>query len=189
MAIKRSSLQRALRARFVGGRSFVRDERAVTAIEFGLLGIPFFAIVGAIMETALVFLSGQILDSAVQDASRLIRTGQAGSAGYNAVSFKKAVCDGLYGLFDCSALKLHTTVVTTFSNATFTANPLDLKTGDWVPEWLNDAYDGGGNASVIMVEAYYKWPVIVSLGGFNMQNTPDGKRLLSAVRVFRNEPF
>lgn len=189
MAIKRLSWRRALKARFIGGRSFVRDERAVTAIEFGLLGVPFFAIIGAIMETAIVFLSGQVLDSAVQDASRLIRTGQAGKASYSAASFKKAVCDNLYGLFDCSALKLHTTVVTSFGNANFTANPLDPKTGDWVPAWVNDIYDGGGNASVIMVEAYYKWPVIVSLGGFNLQNTPDGKRLVSAVRVFRNEPF
>jgi Flp pilus assembly protein TadG len=189
MAIKRSAWKRALRARFMAGRSFVRDERAVTAIEFGLLGVPFFAIVGAIMETSLVFLSGQILDSAVQDASRLVRTGQANSAGYNAVTFKKAVCDGLYGLFDCTALKLHTSVVSTFGNANLTSNPLDPKTGDWAPDWLNDTYNGGGNASVIMVEAYYKWPVIVSLGGFNLQNTPDGKRLISAVRVFRNEPF
>ncbi|RYE39513.1 MAG: pilus assembly protein, partial [Hyphomicrobiales bacterium] len=55
---------------------FGRDDRGVTIIEFGILALPFFTIIAAILETSLVFFAGQILDSAVQDAGRLIRTGQ-----------------------------------------------------------------------------------------------------------------
>jgi hypothetical protein len=40
-----------------------------------------------------------------------------------------------------------------------------------------------------MVQAYYKWPVILNFGGFNLQTAGDGTHLLSAVRVFSNEPF
>lgn len=46
-------------------RGLARDERGATLVEFGLLAPFFFAIVGAIFETSVVFLSGQILDSAV----------------------------------------------------------------------------------------------------------------------------
>ena len=62
-------------------RGFAHDESGVTAIEFGLLAVPFFSILGAILETSLVFLSGQVLESAVQDASRLIRTAPRSSPG------------------------------------------------------------------------------------------------------------
>ena len=58
------------------GRGFRRDERGTTAIEFGILGMPFFALLAAILETSYVFLAGQILDTAVQDSARFIRTGQ-----------------------------------------------------------------------------------------------------------------
>jgi Flp pilus assembly protein TadG len=182
------SWKTAILSPFKRGRTFGCDERGTTAIEFALLGIPFFALIGAILETAFVFLSGQVMDSAVQDASRLIRTGQANNANFNAASFKTALCSGLYGLFDCNQIKLRTSTVVKFVDAVF-SSPIDPVTGEWKPEWITDSYNGGGGSAVIMVEAYYKWPTIVNLGGFNLANTPDGKRLVSAVRVFRNEPF
>jgi Flp pilus assembly protein TadG len=184
MTLKRS-WKAAFSAPFKRGRTFGCNESGTTAIEFALLGIPFFAVVGAILETALVFLSGQILDSAVQDAARQIRTGQG--ANFNATSFKTAVCAGLYGLFDCSQLKLRASVVGKFGDAAF-SSPVDPVTGDWKPEWVIDTYNGSARSAVVVVEAYYKWPTIVNLGGFNLANTPDGKRLVSAVRVFKNEP-
>jgi hypothetical protein len=116
----------------------------------------------------------------------LIRTGQARDASFDAASFKTAVCAGLYGLFDCSQLKLRASIVGKFGDAV-PDYPLD-ETGKWKPEWVNDAYNGGGGSAVIMVQAYYKWPTIINLS-FNLANTPDGKRLMKAVRVFRNEPF
>lgn len=189
MATKRSSWKAAFKGHFVRGRNFGRDDRATTAVEFGLLGIPFFAIIGAILETALVFFAGQVLDSAVQDSSRLIRTGQAKDAKFDSALFKTEVCSRLYGLFDCSQLKLRTSVVDTFKAGSLTQSaPLDDE-GKWKADWDQDKYNGGLKSSVVMVEAYYKWPVVINLGGFNLQNTPDGKRLLSAVRLFSNEPF
>ena len=53
----------------------------------------------------------------------------------------------------------------------------------------SEQYTPGIGGSVVLVEAYYKWPVILNFGGFSLQNQPDGTRLLSGVRLFRNEPF
>lgn len=190
---RRDGLLKRLRTTLV---RFRRDERAVTLIEFGILALPFFTIIAAILETALVFLAGQILDSAVQDSARLVRTGQAQTAGYDSDDFRAAVCAGLYGIFDCSKgagakLRINVTVISDFAEAT-TGYP--LKTGgdctadecDWT---LADDYVPGAGGNVVLVQAFYKWPTLVNLPGFNLQSLPDGSRLLGSSRVFRNEPF
>ena len=55
-ATKTSRAIRKAAARF-GLRRFARDEEGAAAIEFGLVSIPFLAILFAIMETAFVFLA------------------------------------------------------------------------------------------------------------------------------------
>lgn len=166
-------------------RRFRRDEGGVTAVEFGLLALPFFAIIGAILETALIFLASQVLDSAVNDSSRLIRTGQAHAANYTADSYRTAICDNLYGLFDCDEIKIRVTQVANFAGANIGV-PTDPGTGNWT---VVENYDHGNGNSIILVEAYYKWPIALNMFDFNLSNLPDNTRMLSAVRVFRNEPF
>ena len=87
---QRRSLLRRLFAPAIRRRAqaFARDERGATAIEFALLALPFFTLIFAILETSIVFLAGQILDSAVQDASRKIRTGQAQKPATTSTSFR-----------------------------------------------------------------------------------------------------
>ncbi len=164
---------------------FRRDEKGVTAVEFGLLSLPFFAIIGAILETSLIFMASQILDSAVNDSARLIRTGQAQAANFTSTEYKAAICDGLYGMFDCGKLKIRVSEVAKFADATL-ANVIDPDDGSWT---IVESYDDGVGASIILVEAYYKWPTVLDLLNFNLSNLADGTRMLSAVRVFRNEPF
>lgn len=166
-------------------RRFQKNEEGVTAIEFGLLALPFFAIIGAIIETSLVFLASQILDSAVHDSARFIRTGQAHTASYTASSFRTAICDSLYGLFDCDQIKIKVSEVANFGAASLNS-VVDVVDGSWT---VVEIYDHGAGNSVILVEAYYKWPVTLDLFSFNLSNLPDNTRMLSAVRVFRNEPF
>lgn len=165
---------------------FAHNERGTTAVEFGLLAVPFFALVGAILETALIFLAGQVLDSAVNDSSRLIRTGQAHNNTFSMSEYKSAICDELFGLFDCSQLRVKVTELGTFTAAAPSENIVDEDTGDWE---ISESYDAGGGSSIILVEAYYKWPTYLNIFGFDLASLPDQTRLLGAVRIFRNEPF
>jgi Flp pilus assembly protein TadG len=183
----------ALLRRIFGGttkpsrRGFLRNDSGTTAIEFGILGIPFFALLAAILETSYVFLAGQILDTAVQDSARFIRTGQVQD--YNLADFNAEICRGLYGLFDCSKLRINIEPVTSFSSATITSvlpTTCTPSACDWA---LAEKFDPGGKSEVILVRVYYKWPTIVNLGGFNLSNTGANSRLLGSVRVFANEPF
>jgi Flp pilus assembly protein TadG len=175
-------------------RRFVRDERGATAVEFALLAAPFFMIIGAILETSVVFLSGQVLDGAVQDVSRLIRTGQVREMGINSAdAFKARVCDRLFGLFrDCDNLFVEVAVQ---SNGAFSdiaiSPPIDLENcRQDACEWTRpEAFNGGVGSSIVVVQVYYKWPTIIDFGGYNLGNLGDGTRLMSGTTVLRNEPF
>jgi Flp pilus assembly protein TadG len=190
-----SLLRRILSPAIRGPKAFGKNERGAVLIEFALLALPFFTLIYAILETSIVFLAGQILDSAVQDASRKIRTGESSTLSWTVDSFRDEVCEGLYGMFNCDADKLivKVEVVTTFGSATVVEPVGDdcMPGGDEEDcEWtITPAYDGGVGSSIVLVQAYYKWPTLVNVWGFNLSTQAGGTRLLSAVRVFRNEPY
>ena len=169
--------------------AFWRDERGATAVEMGLLALPFFSIIGAILETSVVFLSGQMLHSAAQDASRLIRTGQLQSSTIE--DFRSDMCDRLYGLFDCSKLHIEVQTLTSFSAANVTP-PVNFacSTKEECEEWTrNEAYTPGIQSSIMIVQVYYKWPTLLNIGGMTLATLASGERVLGAATVFRNEPF
>ncbi|MEO5806238.1 TadE/TadG family type IV pilus assembly protein [Devosia sp.] len=183
-----TKLSRKLLAGLAGSR-FLRDQSAAIAVEFALLALPFFAIIGAILETSLVFLSIQVLDSAVGDATRQIRTGQAQAAGFDVTRFEQLVCDKLYGLFgDCSGLYTSVTTISDFSAVNVTPPVVSSCTNACT--WTQpEQYSPGLGSSTVLVQVYYKWPIMLSIGGFDLADLSDHTRLLAAVRVFRNEPF
>ncbi|MDF2798246.1 MAG: hypothetical protein K0R85_990 [Devosia sp.] len=182
-----ASIARARRPR--AGRAFAADNGGAVAVEFALLALPFFAIIGAILQTSLVFLSTQVLETAVQDASRLIRTGQAKTAGFDLVRFRGEVCNRLYGLFpDCSGLHVRVTTVNDFISATPSV-PISANCTDNCEWSLPPVYDGGAGSSYVLVQVYFQYPIIVDIGGLGLANLPGSKRLLGSTTVFRNEPF
>ncbi|MFC3705071.1 TadE/TadG family type IV pilus assembly protein [Devosia honganensis] len=170
-------------------RALGRDERGVTAVEFGLLALPFFTIIAAILQTSLVFLADQVLESAVHDAARAIRTGQAQEAGFTIDNFRADVCGRLYGLFsDCGGLHVRVSEIGTFRAASV-AVPVEEEC-EGPCEWsIPERWTPGEGRSVILVQVFYRYPVPISLGPFGMANLPDGTRLLGSSAVFQNEPF
>jgi Flp pilus assembly protein TadG len=169
-------------------RAFGRDQAGDTAIEFGILALPFFTLILAIIQTAIMFLATQVLDSALEDASRRIRTGQA--AGYTLEQFRDYMCGYTFNLLDCSQIQLKAQVISDFGSVDTTIPQScdeDEGTCTWTANWQN--YDPGTGRSVMQVSAYYRYPLILTLPYFNLKNQPDNYRLISAIRVFRNEPF
>lgn len=193
MVRRQSFLRRLISPVVSRGRALARDERGVTAIEFGLLALPFFTIIFAILETTMVFFAGQVLDSAVEDAARMIKTGRAQAAGYNMTNFRSLLCGYTFGLFgtSCASVKIKVQKISNFtststSNTVQTCDYVTTKTCTWT---LTEDYNAGVGRDVIQVFAYYRWPLVVNLPYFNLKNQPDNYRLLGATRVFRNEPF
>lgn len=166
-----------------GCKRFVRAERGATLIEFALLAPLFFGLIGATMETAVVYFAGQSLDAAIEHNARLARTGQAQSM--DADDYRAALCGQLYGIFDCDAIHISLHPIDSFADFA-RDNPMDQTSGAMTGEEL---FDPGSGSTLMAIEAYYKWPTIINVPGLMVGLTPDGKRLLSAASVFRNEPF
>jgi Flp pilus assembly protein TadG len=170
-------------------RRFVRDQDGATAVEFGLVALPFLALTFAIIETSLVFFASQSLEAAVAEASRQILTGQAQTAGYTTSdTFKKnVVCEYLKAgvtMFDCNKVVVDVRNFTSFSSiatsAPVTSGQLDEKKTE---------FKASGPGCIQVVSFYYSWPIYVSLLGNNLANLGEGTRLLVATAVFRNEPY
>ncbi len=175
-------------------RRLSSDRSGATAIEFALVAAPFFAFMLAIIEVAMVYFGGFVLESAVEQASRMIRTGQAQQQGFTEAQFKQEICNNVASLFDCAnGLKLD---VQRFDNFTGVGDgnfdpPLD---GDGGLDDGGFAFDPGTGGDVVLVRAYYVWDLIAAfpeeIGGIRigLSNMPGG-RLLTATAAFRNEPF
>jgi Flp pilus assembly protein TadG len=166
-------------------RRFCRSRRGSAAIEFALVGPLFIALLFAIIETALVFYAGQVLETAVQNSARLIYTGQAQTATMTQAKFKEDVCSRLVALFDCSAVRVDVQSYKTFADLNMTT-PIDPNTKAFVD---NMKYSPGAAGDIVVVRAFYQWPLFVTSLGYNIANLAGGKRLLSASAAFRNEPY
>lgn len=165
---------------------FASDRRGATAVEFALIALPFFALIFAIIETALCFFAGQALDTALMNASRAIRTGQAQSSSFSADDFKTSICTQLTYMFNCSSnLYVNVQTFASFSAITLTT-PTDAN-GNLATTGYT--YSAGHGSDVVVVRAYYEWPVFINRLGNNLANEPDGKHLLTATVAFQNEPF
>jgi len=166
-------------------RRFVRQTRATTTVEFGLLAAPFIALAFAILQTAIVFFASQALETAAATAGRLVLTGQAQTTGWTADQFKQQVCNAITGLFNCqSGVYVDVETYSSFAAANLT---MPISNGTFNSSGLG--YNPGGPGDIVVVRLYYKYPVYMNLLGFNLSNLNGGYDLLAATAVFKNEPY
>lgn len=168
-------------------RRFGRDRQGSAAVEFGIVAIPFFMLLFAIIEVALQFFVSQILDTATSSAARLIRTGEAYAASMTQSQFQAEVCEKMLNLVDCaSKLSVDAQKYSQFSDYTL-SSPLDSD-GNFIspPPFTT----GQANTKqIIVVRAFYAWPIYFNLLPHTSVRTASGRELLSAVVAFRTESF
>ena len=164
---------------------FRRDQRGATVVEFALIALPFFSLLFAIMETALIFLVGQALETATEDSARLIRTGQAQQQAFDAEDFRQSICGQVVVLYKCtSKLVLDVRTADDFAG-------VDLSTPVAGGQLDDDdfGYDDGNGESIVVVRAFYEWPTITQFLGEGFTKLANGNHLLTSAAAFRNEPF
>jgi Flp pilus assembly protein TadG len=177
-AVSTASVRNAL-------RRFRRNRRGSAAVEFALIAPVFFALLFAIIETAIVFFAGQVLETVTQDSARMIMTGQAQTAAYTQAQFKTYVCGRISVLFDCTnGIYVDVQSYPAFSSVTVT-DPIDAGK-NFLPAMQ---YNPGAAGDIVVVRLFYQWPLFVTGLGYNIANLTGSKRLLSATAAFRNEPY
>jgi Flp pilus assembly protein TadG len=170
-------------------RRFRRNRRGSAAVEFALVAPVFFALLFAIIETAIVFFAGQVLETVTQDSARIVQTGQAQAAAYDAANFKKlVVCTRPLAnlLFDCmGGVSVDVQSYPAGFNSVVITDPIDA-----AKNFTNNMqYNPGTAGEIVVVRAFYQWPLFVTGLGYNISNLSGSKRLLSATAAFRNEPY
>lgn len=153
-------------------------------MEFAIVSIPFFLLLFAILEMALMFFIGQVLDTATVSASRLIRTGEAKAQSISQDQFKANICAGMVNLVDCDT-RLYVDVQSYSSFGAYTpTSPLD-KDGNIT----STQYTTGNKSEIIVVRSFYAWPILFDLLTRSTTKLASGDQLLSAVVAFQTEPF
>lgn len=166
-------------------RRFRRDRRASAAVQFAIVAPLFFGLLFAIIDVALIFFAGQTLETATQMSSRLILTGQAQNGSYTATQFKNDFCNQIFALLNCQAgVYLDVQSYTSFQTVAIT---MPITGGAFTTSGFG--YNPGGAGSIVVVRAYYQWPIFVPTFGFNPSNLNGNMYLLAATAAFKNEPY
>jgi Flp pilus assembly protein TadG len=167
-------------------RAFFADRKGATAVEFALVAAPFIALLVATIQTFLVFFAQQLLETAVNESSRQILTGQAQAESMTQSQFAKLVCSNLT-LFNCNNLMIDVEVAAswTTANAGLPTLTFDSK-GNVTNAWQ---FNTGNPGDIVVVRVMYQWPVFMGPLGFTLANLANGNRLIMASTAFMNEAY
>lgn len=195
--------------------NLLRNREGAAAIEFAIVAPAFFALLLAILYTMSIYLAQQMLETAAQDAGRLILTGSAqtmqlanGHVGMSASDFKSAICNGVSGtnsngqantipallpsMLSCSRLTVNVTTATAY-DTTNTAAPTFTYDSQGVLTSTGTGYNfqsgGDGRNRIIVLQLIYLWPTGTGPLGLNLANQPNGNRQLVATSVFTTENY
>jgi Flp pilus assembly protein TadG len=156
------------------------------ALEFAMIAPVFFVLLMGSIEVGVMFFGQFVLQSATNDAARLIRTGQVASASMTAAQFRTVICNKISPVLACdSNLQIDVDAFSNFSTASY---PSPLKADKTLDPSLN-SFAPGGVCSVVLLRTFYTWTVVTPLLTPFMTNMANNQHLLSATAAFRNEPF
>jgi Flp pilus assembly protein TadG len=177
-----------------------RDEDGATAVEFGLIAVPFFMLLLGTLGVCQLFFWIFTAENAVWTASRDMRTGafQTAASGspYAGLSgdalktaFRKQICNMTINSTDCvnnSVVLVQSTNLggtITDPKCTNAANAL-VADADAM-----SAFSAGAQSSVVMVTLCYAWSFGGKLPFLPVPKLANGAFLIQASAVFETEPY
>jgi Flp pilus assembly protein TadG len=178
---------------------FRRNRDGVTAVEFGLVAVPFLLFAIGIIAVGLQFFTINALDFAVETASRKIRTGQAQRDNLTMGDFKNLVCEsgGYYIEKDCDNITVHVQSAGNWADI----DPTPCAAGGQMTPQTNTtaalADSSGGGSQVVLVTVCFDWQMPLAFPYLNyiLMKPADGVplqsggSLIQSVATFRSESF
>jgi Flp pilus assembly protein TadG len=190
-------VNRGLPARALSlARRWRSDDSGATAVEFGIVALPFVLLLFGVMTVCLYFFTNFSLENAAWQAARAVRTGQLqqSQGAYTGkvtledrkTAFRAALCAKAPTFLSCSSK----VVVIVQSNNGFggIVKPKCATNG----VLLNQAaagFDTGGSSSVVLITVCYPWQFANKLPFLKFGNLTDGSMLMQASVAFRTEPY
>jgi|AntRauTorcE11897_2_1112592.scaffolds.fasta_scaffold02891_4 Flp pilus assembly protein TadG len=167
-------------------KKYVKKQDGATAIEFGLLALPFFFLILGTIELSLFYASGVMLEGAATSASRVIRTGQAQESADPQSAFEQVMCDKAGAVISCDEIVYEAiNLGDSFTGASSTPPNYDSD-GNMV----SSGFDAGGSEDVIMVRLSYRHQFFSPLlGPYLGDDTGTNSALHTSTVVLRTEPY
>jgi Flp pilus assembly protein TadG len=166
---------------------FKRARGGAAAVEFALVGLPFFLLTFALAEVTMIGFAQTSLDFAVSETARRIRTGEIQSNGVSQGELREDMCETMNWLLSANCngnLELDVKRYTSFVGVQ-TQSP--IRNGQFSNNGFQ--FNPGNPSDIVMVRAYYRWKVITPFFEAIFANLPNGQRMLASTMLFRNEPF
>lgn len=164
-------------------KSWQTENEGTTAIEFSLLAVPFVFFVMGIIELSIMFLNQAVLNGAVYDASRMIRTGQVQQSADPEQTFSDALCEHASLLMDCAQLEYQVEKLDSFADADI--EPVLDEDGHMVAP----PFDAGGISDIVIIRVTYLYPFMTPGIGQIFADYGQNRKLLMATTVFESEPY
>ena len=170
-------------------KRFRRDRNGTTAVEFGLVAMPFFAILGMIIETGLAFFTGQVLEAATTSAGRIVMTGQVqltpGPPAIRIARFRNEFCNRFNWYIDCNSVQFD---VRSFPMGAPINMALPIVNGALDPNQVPQ-FNFGNPGQIVLIRIYYEMPIYLNILGVGTGVLSGNKRLLTGAVAFMNEPY
>jgi Flp pilus assembly protein TadG len=159
-------------------REFARSEDGGPASEFALTAPILVALILATAQVAIIYLANAYLETAAEDAARLVLTNQTTSM--TALQFHSALCQNVTALFNCSNIMISLAPAPSDTSIS-TAAPAFNANGT-LTNTLPYTQPTPGQIAVLQV--IYQWPVIGAPLGFKFGNLGNGSYLMMSTQVF-----
>jgi Flp pilus assembly protein TadG len=165
-----------------------KDVSGVTAIEFAMVATPFLMLLFGIVAVGLFFFTTFTLEHAVEQASRLLRTGQAQTSAMTTDQFKTEICSRAPGFVDCtSKLRVSVEKFNEWTQITAANTPKCLDAGGNLTSATT--YNTPVAGEIALVWVCYEWDLAAKIPYLNLGNMGSGARLIQVAATFRVEPY
>ncbi len=160
---------------------FARRRDGGPATEFAIVAPIFIVLIFATVQIAVIYLANAYLETAAEDAARLVLTNNATTL--TAAQFHAAVCNNISALFTCSNVMVSLAPATSTTSIS-TAAPAFNANGT-LSNTLPYTMPAQGQIAVLQV--LYQLPVLGLPLGFNFANLGNGTYLVMSTQVFMVE--
>jgi Flp pilus assembly protein TadG len=176
-------------------RRFLQESKALAAVEFAIIGLPFLLMIAEIFQSALFVFDSAALDGATQAAARQILTGSVQNGSLTATQFRtNLLCPLLPAVMSCNNVIVNLQAFSAvaypggydnYVNSTQTAiimPPLNNSQTSFCP---------GNSDQYIYLQVFYAMPLLGTVWLPAMTTTFNGQTvaLVSASAAFKNEPY
>lgn len=182
-------LQKLLSLALKRSRRYKACESGASAIEFAFVALPFFAMLGIIIETGAMMFTEYGLQAAVQNAARTVRTGQAQGASKTEADFKTLICANA-SIPGCA------TSVTVYSNSYATWAQLAAGMPAFINIGLKDdgtanpnTYKLGAPTCPSSLVATFDWKFTMPMMNYMGNVRNNTARRLVGFAMFQTEPY